>query len=164
MWRRCILVSNGEYVGVYFWIFQGEQTLIQQQDKNREFIVECLLQVHLAKLHEIWQQTGCNLYYIVNYICRRSTGGTCCQILPPSETEWKDRTPVSWGCSSFLLGYPNLFPAKSHFIPHKTTDTSGNKTRMVLCQCPFVIYINSIWRIYDKFTFQKPPFHPSSSL
>lgn len=70
----------------------------------------------------------------------------------PSETGWKDRTPVSWGCSSFLLGYPNLFSVKSHFIPHKTSNASGNKTQMVRVSVSishlYKVNLKDIWQIY----------------
>lgn len=63
-----------------------------------------------------------------------------------TERQFPQAVPV------FLLGYPNLFPVKSHFIPHETSDTGGNRRGMVLasgcirhfCQ----LHLKDTWQVY----------------
>lgn len=128
---------------------QSEQTLIQQQNKKCSDSVACFTST--ALLNGV--KYGCSLCDSLKSIWGLpALAGPAVEPSKPSETGWKDRTPVSWGCSSFLLGYPNLFPVNSHFIPHKTSDTGGNRRGMVLVSASirhfYQLHLKYTWQIY----------------
>lgn len=113
--------------------------------------VAILLRVLQAQLLLNGVKCGCSLYDSLKSIWGLpALAEPAVEPSKPSETGWKDRTPVSWGCSSFLLSYPNLFPVKSHFIPHKTSDTGGNGRRMVLVS----VFIRHFYQLNLKDTWQ----------